>query len=72
MLEENKAKYTLYGIGNHSGSLNFGHYYAYIKIKLNSINEGKWYEYNDSIVSPHTSSTNSSSTAYVLFYKKNK
>jgi len=68
----NKAKYTLYGIGNHSGSLNFGHYYAYIKIKLNSINEGKWYEYNDSIVSPHTYSTNSSSTAYVLFYKKNK
>ena len=70
--KENKAKYTLYGIGNHSGSLNFGHYYAYIKIKLNSINEGKWYEYNDSIVSPHTYSTNSSSTAYVLFYKKNK
>ena len=70
--KENKAKYTLYGIGNHSGSLNFGHYYAYIKIKLNSINEGKWYEYNDSIVSPHIYSTNSSSTAYVLFYKKNK
>ena len=70
--KENRAKYTLYGIGNHSGSLNFGHYYAYIKIKINSINEGKWYEYNDSIVSPHTYSTNSSSTAYVLFYKKNK
>jgi len=69
--KENKAKYTLYGIGNHSGSLNFGHYYAYIKIKINSINEGKWYEYNDSIVSPHTYSSNSSSTAYVLFYKKN-
>ena len=68
--KENKAKYTLYGIGNHSGSLNFGHYYAYIKIKINSINEGKWYEYNDSIVSPHIYSTNSSSTAYVLFYKK--
>jgi ubiquitin C-terminal hydrolase len=24
-------KYSLYGIGNHTGSLNFGHYFAYIK-----------------------------------------
>ena len=70
--KENKAKYTLYGIGNHSGSLNFGHYYAYIKINKSSLDEGKWYEYNDSIVSSYTYSSNSSSTAYVLFYKKNK
>ncbi len=60
-------KYTLYGIGNHSGSMNFGHYYAYIKL-----NNGKWLEYNDSLVTPHSMSRRcSSSSAYVLFYKKN-
>ena len=58
------AKYSLYAIGNHSGSINFGHYYAYIKI-----NED-WYEFNDSCVSPHTTNNRESSTAYVLFYKK--
>ena len=59
------AKYTLYGIGNHSGSINFGHYYAYIKI-----NDGNWSEFNDSMVSPYSKISTSSSTAYVLFYKK--
>jgi ubiquitin C-terminal hydrolase len=61
------AKYSLYGIGNHNGSMDFGHYYAYIKI-----NNGSWYEYNDSSVSPMSSLNKSSSSAYVLFYKRNK
>ena len=63
---KDSAKYILYGIGNHSGSINFGHYYAYIKI-----NDGKWYEFNDSIVSEYSIFKRSSSEAYVLFYKKN-
>ena len=63
---KDSAKYTLYGIGNHSGSINFGHYYAYIRI-----NDGKWYEFNDSNVSEYTNGSRSSSSAYVLFYKKN-
>ena len=63
---KNDAKYSLYGIGNHSGSINFGHYYAYIKIN------NSWYEFNDSSVSTYSKGDdNSSSTAYVLFYKKN-
>ena len=63
---KNDAKYSLYGIGNHSGSINFGHYYAYIKIN------NTWYEFNDSSVSTYSKGDdNSSSTAYVLFYKKN-
>ena len=63
---KNDAKYSLYGIGNHSGSINFGHYYAYIKIN------STWYEFNDSSVSTYSKGDdNSSSTAYVLFYKKN-
>ena len=62
---KNDAKYSLYGIGNHSGSINFGHYYAYIKIN------NTWYEFNDSSVSTYSKGDdNSSSTAYVLFYKK--
>ena len=62
---KNDAKYTLYGIGNHSGSINFGHYYAYIKIN------NSWYSFNDSSVSLHSKGeNNSSSEAYILFYKK--
>ena len=60
------TKYTLYGIGNHSGSINFGHYYAYIKL-----NDNYWYEYNDSSVSSHSYGI-SKRSAYILFYKKNK
>jgi ubiquitin C-terminal hydrolase len=64
---KNNRRYSLYGIGNHSGSLNFGHYYAYIKL-----NNGEWCEYNDSLVTSHPiSSRCSSSEAYILFYKKN-
>ena len=63
---KDSAKYTLYGIGNHYGSINFGHYYAYIKI-----NDGKWYEFNDSKVSEYIINSRNSSEAYVLFYKKN-
>ena len=59
--------YCLYGIGNHSGSLDFGHYYAYIKL-----NDKDWYEYNDSSVYPLSSINNCSSSAYVLFYKLKK
>ena len=65
--KDDDIKYTLYAIGNHSGSINFGHYYAYIKI-----NKEKWYEYNDSSVTSYPICSGSSSTAYVLFYKKNK
>ena len=63
---KNDAKYSLYGIGNHSGSIDFGHYYAYIKIN------NSWYEFNDSHVSSYYKrENNSSSNAYILFYKKN-
>jgi ubiquitin C-terminal hydrolase len=49
VIEDKKSKliYDLYGVVNHSGSLSFGHYYAYCKNK----HTGKWYEHNDSSVS---------------------
>ena len=64
--KEKSTKYSLYGIGNHSGTIDFGHYYAYIKIK------DDWYEFNDSMVSKRGTISNSSSTVYVLFYKRKK
>lgn len=39
--------YTLRGIVVHSGSLDGGHYYSYIQSRTS----GKWYEFNDSLVS---------------------
>ena len=64
---KNESNYSLYGIGNHVGSLNFGHYYAYIKL-----NDRDWYEYNDSSVHRLTYLDKNSTSAYVLFYKLNK
>ena len=55
--------YKLFGISNHSGSLNFGHYYAYVNI------QGKWKEFNDSFVT-NINFSSVSTTAYALFYEK--
>ena len=58
------TKYNLIGIGNHSGSIDFGHYYAYIKIN------NSWYEFNDSFTSSCGGISLDSSGAYVLFYQR--
>ena len=63
----NEDEYELYGIGNHSGTINFGHYFAYIKL-----NDKTWYEFNDSMVSKIGRINTSSERAYTLFYKKKK
>ena len=34
-----------YGVGNHFGTINFGHYFAYVKL-----NGRAWYEFNDSMI----------------------
>ena len=61
----NENIYELYGIGNHNGNINLGHYYAYIKL-----NGKKWYDFNDSKVNRYFKSEDSSSSSYALFYKK--
>ena len=63
--DKNNSKYNLYGVCNHSGNLNGGHYYAYCK-NLNS----KWYMYNDSRVIEIDKSKVVTNNAYCLFYKK--
>jgi ubiquitin carboxyl-terminal hydrolase 4/11/15 len=70
VVNEDKKKesvYDLFAIGNHSGSLSFGHYYAYAKNHV----KGKWFEFNDnSVFEIDESNRLVSSTAYVLFYRK--
>lgn len=57
-----RKSYRLYGIVNHTGNLNGGHYYSYI------LNAGHWCVYNDCSV--HAISPNSivTNNAYLLFY----
>uniref|UniRef100_A0A2H8TIC7 Ubiquitin carboxyl-terminal hydrolase n=1 Tax=Melanaphis sacchari TaxID=742174 RepID=A0A2H8TIC7_9HEMI len=63
-LEHRNWKYCLYGVSNHSGSLDGGHYTASCLKK--SIN--KWYKFDDVRVYEIDSSTICSSEAYILFY----
>ncbi|KAM9332190.1 ubiquitin carboxyl-terminal hydrolase 2-like [Pholidichthys leucotaenia] len=57
--------YNLYAVSNHTGNTLGGHYTAYCKNPA----LGDWYSYNDSRVSPMSSSQVRSSNAYILFYE---
>ncbi|XP_068558480.1 LOW QUALITY PROTEIN: ubiquitin carboxyl-terminal hydrolase 2-like [Cebidichthys violaceus] len=57
--------YNLYAVSNHSGTTMGGHYTAYCR----NPNSGEWYTFNDSRVTPMSSSQVRSSDAYVLFYE---
>lgn len=60
-------KYDLYGICNHTGSVQGGHYFSYIKV-----NDKNWYEFNDTQIKKIDNAQNKihSPMAYCLFYKK--
>ena len=59
------SKYKLYGICNHTGSMGFGHYWAYCRNE-----NGKWHKYDDEDVTIIEEENIKSSNAYCLFYKK--
>ncbi|KAM9318391.1 ubiquitin carboxyl-terminal hydrolase 2a isoform 2-T2 [Pholidichthys leucotaenia] len=59
------AVYSLYAVSNHSGTTMGGHYTAYCR----NPSSGEWYTFNDSRVTPMSSSQVRSSDAYVLFYE---
>ena len=59
--------YDLYGVCNHFGGVNGGHYSAYVKN-----NNGKWYNFNDTNVSEISANKIVSNSAYCLFYRKKK
>lgn len=60
-----KSKYDLYGICNHNGTINGGHYWCYIKNE-----NGKWHKHNDEDVTIINEDNIITSKAYCLFYKK--
>ena len=62
---EINTKYRLFAISNHSGTINFGHYYSYTKVDEN------WYEFNDSFVKPINLNL-MSRAAYFFFYEKSE
>lgn len=68
--DKDKCLYELYGIINHSGILNGGHYYSYIKdISKNGSFEKQWICCNDSRVFNITDeNAMTSQNAYMLFY----
>ena len=68
LIGKNKGEnynYELYGISNHSGNVNGGHYTSYIK----NVNN-KWYSYNDTTVKEIPVNEIFSPKAYCLFYRK--
>ncbi|XP_060805897.1 ubiquitin carboxyl-terminal hydrolase 8-like isoform X2 [Amyelois transitella] len=62
--------YNLYAVSNHYGSMEGGHYTAYCKnmayCKSNAY--GKWFKFDDHVVTEIASSEVKSSAAYILFY----
>lgn len=63
-----QAHYRLIGVVNHSGTADFGHYYAYCKDEYNAQNN--WFEYNDSSVSAVREGEVVNKNAYVLLYRR--
>lgn len=57
-------RYHLYGVSNHYGSMESGHYTAFCRNKLHH----KWYKFDDHTVSSLDKSDVCSSAAYILFY----
>lgn len=63
--DKDSSVYDLYGICNHIGNSNFGHYWAYCKNE-----DGNWYKYDDNDVTIIGEDELVSTEAYCLFYKK--
>uniref|UniRef100_A0A3Q3XL41 Ubiquitin carboxyl-terminal hydrolase 8 n=1 Tax=Mola mola TaxID=94237 RepID=A0A3Q3XL41_MOLML len=57
-------RYSLYGVSNHYGGLDGGHYTAYCK----NTPKQRWYKFDDHEVSEISTSSVKSSAAYILFY----
>ncbi|OVA10566.1 Ubiquitin carboxyl-terminal hydrolases family 2 [Macleaya cordata] len=62
--------YELYALSNHYGGMGSGHYTAHIKTQL--LDENRWYNFDDSHISPINEEDVKSAAAYVLFYRRVK
>ena len=63
-LDPNGINYRLYGIVEHGGSLNWGHYVAYVRV------DSEWYYISDSYVSKSDIKTVLDRDPYILFYER--
>ena len=63
--------YDCYAVVNHYGTMDFGHYTAFIKHWKKDDKSGKkeWYLYNDTNVNMIKKETVVTSAAYILFYR---
>ncbi|XP_045577836.1 ubiquitin carboxyl-terminal hydrolase 15 [Salmo salar] len=68
LIDPNAApcRYDLIAVSNHYGGMGGGHYTAYAKNK----DDDKWYNFDDSSVSPANKDQIVSKAAYVLFYQR--
>ena len=62
--DQHKYIYDCYAVCNHSGTMSGGHYTAYVKNE-----NGKWYHFNDSVVTCIKKTLVASPKAYCLFYR---
>jgi ubiquitin carboxyl-terminal hydrolase 4/11/15 len=62
---ESNHRYMLYAISNHYGSMGGGHYTAFVHH-----GGDRWYDFDDSHVSPISEDKIKTSAAYVLFYRR--
>ncbi|KAL6567025.1 hypothetical protein OROMI_015429 [Orobanche minor] len=63
--EPSSNRYMLYAISNHYGSMGGGHYTAFV-----CHGGDRWYDFDDSHVSPISVDKIKTSSAYVLFYRR--
>ena len=64
---DRECRYNLFGIINHSGRIDYGHYFSFIKI-----GNQNWFEFNDSRVNKINKINDCSEDVYALFYIKQK
>lgn len=68
-LAENKRSYDLFGVVNHSGSVNYGHYTSIVE---NRTEPNQWVECDDECTNTFESEPHFyNNRAYILFYKRN-
>lgn len=63
--EPDKYRYELYGVCNHMGTMQGGHYTAYVKNA-----NGKWYQFNDRAVSEIPERDVVTGKAYALWFRQ--
>ena len=62
--DKEHSVYDLFAVSQHYGTTGGGHYTAVCR------NNGNWYNYDDSSVTPTSFKACLSSAAYVLFYRR--